>query len=291
MTSFTDRFRVDKKIHPSQFGAIYAVEEITSKTMYAAKVITNSAIEEKKRRGVVLVEDPFNELDILKRIEKRPHQNLISSIMVVKTKTSTIAVLPLATGDLFENLSKTLDETKLVCQQLLSGLSYLHDNIGVEHGDLSLENVACFENNLVKIIDYGQAARIGSVRAYSNGRGKVAYSAPELAVGGVVTGACDVFSFGVIMFALVTGQLPFEAGNLSDHWYNNLQMHGLLFDKTGWDHSERLTPEFCELFEGMTKHEVADRWTLQQVSTHKWMSVNSDVVEVLDQRPNKKIKC
>jgi serine/threonine protein kinase len=268
MTNFIDRFRIDRTIYPCQFGAIYAVEDTASNIMYAAKVISNFAVKEKSLRGV---EDPFNEVDILKRIENRPHRNLISSVMVLATEQSTIAVLPLATADLCEHPPKTLEEAKLVFHQLLSGLSFLHDIIGVEHGDLSLENVAWFENKSVKIIDYGQAVPIGSVRGYSNVRGKVLYSAPELALGGIVTGACDVFSLGVIMFALVTGQMPFENATFRDHWYNALQVHGLLSSKTGWDHSERLTSEFCELFEGMTKHDVADRWTLQRVAAHAWV--------------------
>mmetsp|Transcript_48344 Transcript_48344/g.144339 ORF Transcript_48344/g.144339 Transcript_48344/m.144339 type:complete len:513 (+) Transcript_48344:105-1643(+) len=93
--------------------------------------------------------------------------------------------------------------------QMLSVVSYLHAH-GVVHRDLKLENFLLeSEGDHLKLIDFGVSALRGPGERMSELVGTLAYVAPE-ALERRYTSQCDLWSLGVITFALLTGQMPFD---------------------------------------------------------------------------------
>src|SRR6478672_7004704 len=114
--------------------------------------------------------------------------------------------------------SRALD----VAQQVLAGLEEIHAQ-GIVHRDLAPDNIMLRENRsgrlLAKIIDLGIAKRVAAETLQMTGTGmfvgKLKYCSPEqagaLGSGESVDGRSDLYSFGVVLFEMLTGKPPFES--------------------------------------------------------------------------------
>ena len=101
-------------------------------------------------------------------------------------------------------------------KQLASVLAYLHKN-GVVHRDLKPENVVITNDDKLKIVDFGsamlQGARRLTWRHLSENTGTPDYMAPEQIQGDRGDARSDVYAWGVMMYELLTGRVPFEGDN------------------------------------------------------------------------------
>lgn len=101
-------------------------------------------------------------------------------------------------------------------KQIISGLQYCH-SFGIIHRDLKPENILLCGNNLeqVKIADWGMAALQLPSNQLETSCGSPHYASPEIVNGDRYEGApSDIWSSGVILFALLTGRLPFDDKNI-----------------------------------------------------------------------------
>jgi serine/threonine protein kinase len=83
---------------------------------------------------------------------------------------------------------------------------------GIVHRDVKAENVMVNSKNQIKVMDFGLAKLKGSLKLTktSSTVGTLAYMAPEQIHGGEVDARSDIFSFGVLLFEMLTGRLPFR---------------------------------------------------------------------------------
>jgi serine/threonine-protein kinase len=108
--------------------------------------------------------------------------------------------------------------------QTASALSAAHA-AGVIHRDLKPDNIHITKNNTVKILDFGVAKMAGAGRLTRTGMvfGTPHYMSPEQASGGEVDHRADMYAFGIIMYEMFTGRVPFEAdsymGVLTKHMF------------------------------------------------------------------------
>ncbi len=112
-----------------------------------------------------------------------------------------------------------------VCAEMLKGLHYAHARLDEEgrplkivHRDVSPQNVLIGYEGQVKLVDFGiaKARNAGSEETAANSvKGKYAYFAPEQARAKELDARTDVFASGIVLYELVTGQLPFQ-GRMMD---------------------------------------------------------------------------
>jgi serine/threonine protein kinase len=104
------------------------------------------------------------------------------------------------------------DETRRIAAEISAGLAHAHQR-GVVHRDLKPANVLFDAEGRAKIADFGIARTRGATGLTEAGTvlGTAAYISPEQARGDPATPASDVYAFGVILFRMLTGRLPFEA--------------------------------------------------------------------------------
>jgi len=105
-------------------------------------------------------------------------------------------------------------ETRTIANELATGLAHAHER-GLVHRDLKPANVLFDSEGRAKIVDFGIASmgNAGTLTEAGTVLGTAAYISPEQASGRTATPASDIYSFGVILFRMLTGRLPFVAEN------------------------------------------------------------------------------
>ena len=105
----------------------------------------------------------------------------------------------------------SLEKVQKIFTQLVGAVSYVH-NLSCVHRDLKLENILLDKNDDVKLCDFGFTREYEGKASYlQTFCGTVCYSAPEMLKGEKYAGEkVDVWSLGVILYALLTGELPFD---------------------------------------------------------------------------------
>jgi 5'-AMP-activated protein kinase, catalytic alpha subunit len=117
-------------------------------------------------------------------------------------------------GELFEYIvNRKRVREKDACKflhQILSGVDYLH-KLGICHRDLKPENLLMDDFNNIKIVDFGLSNTYKKGECLQTACGSPCYAAPEMVAGKKYDGlAADMWSCGVIIYAMVCGYLPFE---------------------------------------------------------------------------------
>jgi serine/threonine-protein kinase len=108
-----------------------------------------------------------------------------------------------------------VNEVLLTVATVADALDYAHQQ-GVVHRDIKPANIMLTKDHVVKVMDFGIATMASSSKTQTNiVLGTPTYMSPEQIAGKKVDGRSDIFSLGVVLFELLTGQLPFTADNLS----------------------------------------------------------------------------
>lgn len=110
-----------------------------------------------------------------------------------------------------QNSPIAVEEALEIMKQLTDAISHAHAN-GLIHRDIKPQNVLVDHDGNVKITDFGIAMALSatSLTQTNSILGSVHYLSPEQARGGIATKKSDIYSLGIVLFELLTGQLPFS---------------------------------------------------------------------------------
>uniref|UniRef100_A0A674MY38 BR serine/threonine kinase 2 n=1 Tax=Takifugu rubripes TaxID=31033 RepID=A0A674MY38_TAKRU len=196
------------------------------------------------------------EIAILKLIE---HPHVLKLHDVYENKKYLYLVLEhVSGGELFDYLVKkgrlTPKEARKFFRQIMSALDFCHSH-SICHRDLKPENLLLDEKNNIRIADFGMASLQVGDSLLETSCGSPHYACPEVIRGEKYDGRkADVWSCGVILFALLVGALPFDDDNL-----RNL----LEKVKLGVFHMPHFIPPDCQnLLRGMIEVDASKRLTL-----------------------------
>jgi serine/threonine protein kinase len=251
-------YTIHHLIGEGSFGRVYEAEETSTHTRYAVKVLPKNQST-----------DVEWEIKILSSLT---HNSCIHLHEVLHDADWHYLVLETASnGTLLQHLNHrhshnhkfTERDARRIFRQLLAGVRYLHDELQIAHLDLKLENVMIDSTSKVKIIDFGQSRPIVSLPKYGMRCGSPPYCAPEMLIGRPLTTAVDVWSMGVILFALVTGTFPFAGSDEN-------QLRGrILFDELTFPGD--VTTGLRDLIGGMLEKDHSKRITLSGIANHEWV--------------------
>ncbi|KAF8530212.1 Pkinase-domain-containing protein [Hysterangium stoloniferum] len=148
-------------------------------------------------------------------------------------------------------------------RQIGSALEYCHRN-NVVHRDLKIENILISHTGNIKIIDFGLSNLYNPSAHLATFCGSLYFAAPELLLAKVYTGPeVDVWSFGVVLYVLVCGKVPFDDQSMP-------ALHAKI--KRGFvEYPVWLSAECKHLLSRMLVTNPASRATLNEVLNHPWM--------------------
>ncbi|XP_020909872.1 serine/threonine-protein kinase 33 [Exaiptasia diaphana] len=260
------------------FGVVKEAKHIESGTRWAIKAIN------KEKAGSSAVKLLEREVLIMKRIE---HDHLIHLEAVYETSKKMYLVMELCDAGGLEKLlerKKILSEkeTWTVIKQLASAVAYLHD-LDIVHRDLKLENILLSHpvgNELlnIKITDFGLSivkGGVGSDSMMQSVCGTPIYMAPEVIDDLGYSQQCDIWSIGVIMYILLTGQPPFMA-ETEEKLYESIKKGMVDFSHECWDICQESAKN---LLLGMLKVDPAHRRTAKEILIHPWITGDSEASE------------
>ncbi|KAA8490846.1 CBL-interacting protein kinase 8 [Porphyridium purpureum] len=206
------------------------------------------------------------------------HRNIVNLHEVLTSKTKLYMVMDLVRGgELFEKIEKEgeLDEqtARRFFQQLVDGLVHCHEK-GVCHRDLKPENLLIDENSVLKITDFGVSsmrdASASGADLLQTSCGTPYYVAPEVLFankrGGYDGYKADAWSCGVILFLLLSGELPFMNEDMNK-LYDEIKSAKIKWPKEIKGDSKALCQKLLE-------RDPSKRLSLQEVRSQKWFVVD-----------------
>ncbi|XP_023231727.1 ribosomal protein S6 kinase 2 beta-like [Centruroides sculpturatus] len=280
------QFKLLQVLGQGSFGKVFLVKKVTgpdSGTLYAMKVLKKATLKVRDRMRTKM------ERDILAEVS-HPFIVKLQYAFQTEGKLYLILDF-LKGGDLFTRLSKevmfTEDDVKFYLAELALALDHLHNlgiiyrdlkpeklvmfteddvkfylaelalaldhlhNLGIIYRDLKPENILLDADGHIRLTDFGLSKEALSDQKTYSFCGTVEYMAPEVINRKGHTTAADWWSFGVLMFEMLTGALPFQGTNRKE------TMMQILKAKLGMP--QFLSPEAQSLLRALFKRNPANR--------------------------------
>ena len=155
------------------------------------------------------------------------HPNIVTIHDVGKTDSVAYMAMEFLEGQELRSLLASgrpieVERAADMAAQVAEGLAYAHEH-GVVHRDIKPANIMIVRNGLVKITDFGIALMPSASRTLAGMvLGSPKYMSPEQVLGQTIDGRSDIFSLGVVLYEMLTGQSPFSGDNLNTIMYRIL---------------------------------------------------------------------
>ncbi|KAJ8399949.1 hypothetical protein AAFF_G00406790 [Aldrovandia affinis] len=251
-------YRLEKTLGKGQTGLVKLGVHCITGQKVAIKIVNREKLSESVLMKVE------REIAILKLIE---HPHVLKLHDVYENNKYLYLVLEhVSGGELFDYLVKkgrlTPKEARKFFRQIISALDFCHSH-SICHRDLKPENLLLDEKNNIRIADFGMASLQVGDSLLETSCGSPHYACPEVIRGEKYDGRrADVWSCGVILFALLVGALPFDHDNLRQL---------LEKVKSGVFHMPHFIPPDCQaLLRGMIEVNPDKRLTLEAIQKHTW---------------------
>ena len=206
-----DRYEIVKSIGEGGMANVYLANDNILDRKVAVKVL----------RGDLSADDKF-----IRRFEREAqsvsnlsHQNIVEVYDVGVEDNEHYIVMEYIEGKTLKQLLKkreslTLTEVIDIMTQLTDGMSHAHESY-IIHRDIKPQNIMIEDNGLIKITDFGIAMALNATQLTQTNSvmGSVHYLPPEQASGKGATIKSDIYSLGILMYELITGNVPFKGDN------------------------------------------------------------------------------
>lgn len=163
------------------------------------------------------------------------------------------------------NKALSEDESRRYFFQLLTVLDYLHREKRVMHRDIKAENILLDQNRNIRIIDFGFAKSFSRNQPFMQTTcGSPGYVSPEIIREQPYTTAADIWSAGVVLYAMTVGRLPFQGPSL------RATFEAICGDEPVVPHT--LSPELRSLLASMLAKNPLLRITTEGALNHPWLA-------------------
>jgi len=208
--TMVSRYKVIDKLGAGGMGEVYLAEDTALKRRVALKFLP-----------LQLVADPDAKARFTREAQAAAslsHPNIAHVYEVSQFHGRPFFAMELVKGQSLRNIVKQgdipLDKIIDYATQICEGLQEAHA-VGIVHRDVKPANIILSKTGRPKIVDFGLAAIRGTEKLTQTGStlGTVGYMSPEQAQGQEVDQRSDLFSFGVVLYEMITGRTPFAREN------------------------------------------------------------------------------
>ena len=253
------QYRLGKTLGIGAFGKVKLAYHIITGMKVAVKILNKGKI-----KHMEMAEKVRREINILKMCT---HPHIIRLYEVVDTPSDIFVIMEYVPGgELFDYIVSRgrlpPDEARRFFHQIISGIEYCHHH-RIVHRDLKPENLLLDADNNIKIADFGLSNVAYDGNFLRTSCGSPNYAAPEVISGNLYAGTeVDVWSCGVILYALLCGTLPFDDESIPN-----------LFKKIKsgmYSLPSHLSQSSRELILRMLVVDPIKRITIDEVRQHPW---------------------
>jgi len=206
------RYEILGEIGRGAMGAVYRARDPVLEREVALKTVLVGSMMEAEVKARLLRE--------ARSAARLQHPNIVTVFELGELEGTPFIAMELLEGETLAEAAAQgrlihLDQKLRVVQQLCNALGYAHER-GVIHRDVKPGNIILLGDGTVKVLDFGIARLEGSLFATRTGEllGTPAYMAPEHFTEAPIDGRVDVWSVGVILYELLSGTRPFDAGTV-----------------------------------------------------------------------------
>lgn len=247
------------------FGEVHLLTNQTTGEAVAMKVVDT-------RLSDTVVLEARKEFTIHRRLN---HANIIKVYGVRKEPPLMYLFLEYAPGgELYDKIEPDIgvppSEAQRYFRQIIDAVEYLHQ-LGIAHRDLKPENILIDNHDNVKISDFGMATIFmlnGCERKLEKRCGTMPYVAPEVLRGPYRAQPADLWSCGIILVALLTGELPWDEPSLTQTEYREWR-DGRRFTMSPWNKIDSLS---LALLQRILQHVPVRRATVSAIKHSAWLS-------------------
>ncbi|GAA6039873.1 hypothetical protein JCM8097_006773 [Rhodosporidiobolus ruineniae] len=264
-------WRMGKAVGEGASGRVHLAKHKTTGQYAAIKIVPKpkkTAREEKAEKGKAekMLLGIEREIVIMKLIE---HPNVLRLMDVWETGSELYLIMEYVEGgELFDYLVSKgrlhADEARHYFQQIISGVDYCH-RFNICHRDLKPENLLLDSEKNIKIADFGMAALERGGQLLETSCGSPHYASPEIVAGLNYHGSSsDIWSCGIILFALLNGNLPFD--------HPDIRTLLLLVRKGQFTMPAALPSDAQDLIRRMLIVDPDQRITMDEIQRHPWVT-------------------
>ena len=256
MADFFQGFSNVHELFQNEFSQIStATHNVTGKKVIL-KIYVKSFMNNKQ------LESLMNEVKFLKLMK---HPYIMSYYGLFETVNHIVIVLEYINGttllDYFNEGRINEFEAQKIFRQIAYALFYLHETCNIVHRDLKLENIMYSSiDHRIKIIDFGVSSDSSEM---STQCGSFQYCAPEIIKNNVYTNSVDIWSAGVMLFLLLTGEFPFDNENTA------ALVNQILTQDPIWP--THITDDALDLLKRMLEKDPNSRIKINEIMEHKWV--------------------
>lgn len=207
-STFAGRYQIIEELGKGGMGRVYKVHDTKIKEKIALKLIKPEITKDKKT-----IERFSNELKLARKIR---HKNICQMFDLGEERGTHFITMEFVPGQDLKGLTRQTGQlavgtTISIAQQICDGLTEAH-KLGVVHRDLKPSNIMIDKEGDVRIMDFGIARSLKAKGITGTGMmiGTPEYMSPEQVEGKEVDQRSDIYSLGVILYEMLTGQVPFE---------------------------------------------------------------------------------
>ncbi len=206
-TLLNGRYQTIRELGHGGMGTVYLALDNYLEREVAVKVLNRQQLGT-AGRGLLL-----NEARSAARLS---HPNVVMVFDVGEQDDMPFIVMEYVEGDTLAQARPTrLDEVMRLARQLCAALHHAHQK-GLVHRDVKPHNVLITPEGVAKLMDFGLARALdkNEIDPDNSFAGTLSYVAPEQAMGEAIGPAADLYAFGVLLYEMVTGELPFSGNSM-----------------------------------------------------------------------------
>ncbi|TKY64627.1 CBL-interacting serine/threonine-protein kinase 25 [Spatholobus suberectus] len=259
-----NKYEMGRVLGQGNFAKVYHGRNLATNESVAIKVIKKEKL--KKER---LVKQIKREVSVM-RLVRHPHIVELKEVMATKGKIFLVMEY-VKGGELFAKVAKgklAEDLARKYFQQLISAVDFCHSR-GVTHRDLKPENLLLDQNEDLKVSDFGLSALPEQCRADGmlvTPCGTPAYVAPEvLKKKGYDGSKADIWSCGVILYALLCGYLPFQGENV-------MRIYRKAF-RAEYEFPDWISPQAKSLISNLLVADPGKRYSIPDIMKDPWFQI------------------